>query len=188
MTCIVAIAEAGSVWMGGDRAAVENGHYLTHSAAPKVFRRGPLLIGYTSSFRMGQLLQYRLEVPPLPFLVSPSPDALDEWMATVFVDAVRACLKDGGYTKITDAREEVGIFLVGVAGSIFMFDDDYNVRRPACGFEACGSGVSVALGSLFSTGQMDPPRRLRLALEAAAQLVTTVRGPFDILHSGGTAE
>ena len=182
MTCIVAIAEFGNVWMAGDRAAVENSHYLTHSDAPKVFLRGPFLIGYTTSFRMGQLLQYRLEWPQLP-----AEGDFDGFMATSFVDAVRGCLKDGGYTKIENSREEVGTFLVGVAGRLYYFDDDYNVRRPLGDIAACGSGMSVALGSLHTSDKREwhAPDRLLIALEAASQFVTTVRAPFDVVRLPG---
>jgi hypothetical protein len=178
MTCIVGIVDHGNVFLGGDRAAVADRHYLTHCAQPKVFRRGSFVMGYTSSFRMGQLLQYRLAAPDLP-----TETDFDEFMATTFADAVRWCLKDGGYTKIENAREEVGTFLVGAAGRLYVFDDDYNVRSPLCGYAACGSGESVALGSLHATAQLDVPaaRRAVMALDAASRFVTTVRAPFDLI-------
>jgi hypothetical protein len=181
VTCIVGLIHDGKVWLGGDRAAVGDGHYLTHSAHPKVFRRGSAVIGYTSSFRMGQLLQYRLAIPKRH-----ADRPLDEFMATDFAEAVRECLKEGGYTKFKDCREEVGQFLIGIEGQLYFFDDDHHARRPICGFDACGSGVSVALGSLHTSRQTDmsPRDRLLRALEAASVFVTSVGGPFDIIVEG----
>lgn len=177
MTCIVGLVTDEGVLLGGDRAAVDDRHYLTNCAQPKVFRRGSMIFGYTSSFRMGQLLQYRLIVPER----KPETSA-DEFMCTDFVDAVRACLKDGGYTRIEYSREEVGQFLVGAFGQLFVFDNDYNVRNDGC-FNAVGSGVSVALGAMYATAklEMGPEERVQLALEAATQFVTTVRQPFDLI-------
>jgi len=59
MTCIVGIAQEGKVWIGADSAAV-SGQDIRATALRKVFRRGQFLIGYTSSFRMGQLPQFHL--------------------------------------------------------------------------------------------------------------------------------
>lgn len=80
--------------MGGDSAGAA-GNHLQIRAQPKVFRNGPLVMGYTSSFRMDQPLQYKLKVPSErgenDELVEPF-----EWMCTKFVEAVRKCLKEGG--------------------------------------------------------------------------------------------
>lgn len=178
MTCIVGLESEGRVWLGGDRAAVDQSHYLSHCEQPKVFRRAEMVFGYTTSFRMGQLIQYRLAVPEIG-----DGQSLDEYMATKFIDAVRSCLKDGGYTKVDCSRETIGTFLVGARGQLYVVDDDYNVRRDNGGFNAVGSGTSVALGSMHSTAKlrMHPRERLGMALEAASTFVTTVRGPFDIL-------
>jgi len=178
MTCIVGLRAAGRVWLGGDRAAVDQSHYLSRCEQPKIFRRGEMILGYTSSFRMGQLLQFRLAVPDCP-----DEQPLDEFMCTKFVDAVRTCLKDGGYTKVEHSRETIGTFLVGFRGQLYVVDDDYNVRRDGA-FMAVGSGVSVALGALYATTDRTPRERLLSALRAASEFVTTVRPPFDILCEG----
>lgn len=178
MTCIVGLVAEGQVWLGGDRAAVDDGHYLAHVVQPKVFRRGDFVFGYTSSFRMGQLLQHRLEIPALP-----EHQPLDEYMVLAFAEAVRSCLKDGGYTKIENSRETVGRFLVGVRGHLYSFDDDYNLLRTICGYDALGSGISVARGSLHTSAKLGltPHERVLFALEAASEHTTTVRAPFDVI-------
>jgi hypothetical protein len=46
-----------------------------------------------------------------------------------------------------------------------------------------GSGQQVALGSLFSTTAVKTPRkRVRMALEASAKFIMSVRGPFTIIE------
>jgi len=187
MTCIAGLVHCGAVWMAGDRAAVENSHYLVLSGSPKVFRRGPYLIGYTSSFRMGQLLQHSGDLP------EPDPRRdLDSFMVVDFIEAVRRLLKDGGYVRIHENREESGVFLVGVQGELFVCDDDFNVRTFGHRYGAIGCGVSVALGSLHATARLGSPvgphDRLTFALEAASEFVTGVRAPFDVLDLPAGAE
>jgi hypothetical protein len=141
-----------------------------------VFQRGPYLMGFTTSFRMGQLLRWSLEAG------EPTGD-LDEFMATVFVDAVRKCLKDGGFAKKDAEREEGGTFLVGVNGRLFTVHNDYQVAAQVSPYAAVGCGADIALGALYATqpGAGDPSGRLLLALAAAERHSAGVRSPFTIL-------
>ena len=62
MTCIVGLVHEGVVYIGGDSAGVA-GLSLTVRADEKVFQNGEFLMGFTTSFRMGQLLRYSLKPP-----------------------------------------------------------------------------------------------------------------------------
>ena len=59
MTCIIGLVADGRVYLGGDSAAV-HGWTRRRTRLRKVFRKGPFLVGYTTSFRMGQLLEHQL--------------------------------------------------------------------------------------------------------------------------------
>ena len=67
MTCIAAVIDKGIVYMGADSvgAEVETYHTLPRKD-PKVFLRKSFIFGFTDSFRMGQLLAHKLEIPRLP--------------------------------------------------------------------------------------------------------------------------
>lgn len=178
MTCIVGVEQDGRVWIGGDSAS-SDGQLLVHRADPKVFHTGPYLIGYTTSWRMGQILQHSL-IPPDP---PTDPAKLDHHMATGFINTVRTALKDGGWASRKDEQEQGGNFLVGVAGRLYEIESDYHIGRSASGYLACGSGWSLAMGSLHTTQAitaMSPAERVRVALEAAACHCTTVAPPFLI--------
>lgn len=179
MTCIVGLEVPGGVVMGADSAGVE-GWDLTVRADAKVFRNGPFLMGFTSSFRMGQLLRYRLRAPE-------HPDALDDFafMATTFVDAVRECLGAGGWRKKEHEREEGGTFLVGYRGRVYEVDSDFHVGSPAIRYAACGCGRAFALGALhiLTRSRLDPLEQVRWALTASEASSAGVRGPFVILDS-----
>lgn len=177
MTCVVGWLQDGEVWIGADSAGTNDQWELIVGSDPKVFRRGDFLIGFTSSFRMGQLLCYRLEPPERPAGMEPH-----EYMATLFVDAVRECLKAGGFARKDSEVESGGAFLVGYAGRLFCVEADYQVSQSAAPFAAVGCGAQVARGALevLKTATLTPEEKLREALRAAEQWCAAVRGPFII--------
>ena len=175
MTCIAGIAENGAVHLAGDSAGVA-GWDLTIRADPKVFVNGPYVMGFTHSFRMGQLLRYAFAPP------SPEGHDLHAFMCTAFIDALRTCLKDGGWAKKESEQETGGQFLVGVAGRLFTIWTDYQVSEAADPYAAVGCGAAPALGALFATaaGRLGPRERLDGALKAAERFSNGVRGPYVV--------
>jgi ATP-dependent protease HslVU (ClpYQ) peptidase subunit len=184
MTCIVGLVDEGNVYIGGDSAGVNGNWDLIVRSDPKVFRTGPFLMGFTSSFRMGQLLRYAFVPPPHP----PEID-LYHYMTVEFINAVRDCLKSGGWAKKEGEKEVGGIFLVGYRGHLFHIESDYQVGEAMDGYMAVGSGDEVARGALYATQKLPPMVRLRLALEAAERWNAGVRGPFviDVLEPEPTS-
>lgn len=178
MTCIAGFVEGDTVWMGADSAGVA-GYDLTVRADQKLFRNGPMLFGFTTSFRMGQILRYDFHVPDH----DPRKD-IDTYMSSVFVDAVRDALKSKGWAKKENDREEGGNFLVGYAGRLFAVDADYQVGCPADGFAAVGCGGQVAHGALFATPHLTGRDRVEMALRAAERFSAGVRAPFLIESLG----
>lgn len=181
MTCIVGLIDDKSVWIGGDSAGVAG--YLSQPRLDrKVFRNGPFVMGFTSSFRMGQLLRFRLKPPERP-----TEQDVFEFMATGFVDAVRECLKAGGYASKENEVERGGCFLVAYAGRLFEIDSDYQVGELTDGFAAVGCGAEIALGALHATRGTPAKERVVRALRAAAHFSAGVRPPFVIEELAGTA-
>ncbi len=172
MTIIAAIAENGRVWMGADSAGV-SGYSLTVRRDPKIYQVGELLFGFTSSFRMGQLLGHSFVAPLRDDALSP-----ERFMSTVFIDAVRTTFKSGGYARVHDGEEAAGVFLVGYRGRIFRVESDYQVGESVENFDAVGCGADVALGALYVSRDLDPVVRIHGALTAAEAFSAGVRGPF----------
>jgi len=48
------------------------------------------------------------------------------------------------------------------------------------GYEAAGGGKECAMGSLYSSKEADPSKKILAALKAAEYFCMGVRGPFDI--------
>jgi len=178
MTCIVGLIDNGVVYMGADSAGV-SGLSLSVRADEKVFINSSFIMGFTSSFRMGQLLRYSLKPPKF------HPDSdLNEYMVTDFIDAIRDCLKKGGWATKDKETERGGCFLVGYRGNLFKIDADYQVAIPVQAFDACGCGADIALGSMYSNSTLSPLDRVRQALEAAELFSVGVRHPFVVKQIG----
>lgn len=176
MTCIVGLVHGNRVLIGGDSAGV-SGWDVDIRADTKVWATSGWAYGFTTSFRMGQILRYRLEPPKVT-------GDLDAYLPTTFIDHVRSTLRDSGWLSTTNGRDEGGTFLVGHAGRLFEIDDDLQVGESVHGFSAVGCGAQVARGALYAAPRGLPPRRkVELALEAAAALNMGVRGPFHIVEA-----
>lgn len=162
--------------MGGDSAGVA---YLdvTVRKDPKVFHNGQFLIGYTSSFRMGQLLRFKFHPPPLK-----RGRDLFEYMCTSFVDEVRRTLKKGGFSEVENNVEHGGQFLVGVRGRVFEIGGDFQVGESFSAYAAIGCGDAYALGALEASAVTDPEGRVLQALAVAEKFSGGVRAPFVVLR------
>ncbi len=173
MTCVVGLVDRGRVYIGADSASVQ-GWVRRQTALCKVFRNGPFLIGYTTSFRMGQLLEHQLKVPPQ----RKEPD--QQYMVNQFVEAVRKLLKSQGFSKVESNNESGGQFLVGYRGRLYSIQKDFQVGEMAEGLDAIGSGSDFALGALVALPKLSPRRRIRRALEVAAHFNMGVCAPFTV--------
>ncbi|KKR46661.1 MAG: hypothetical protein UT82_C0009G0025 [Parcubacteria group bacterium GW2011_GWB1_40_14] len=182
MTCIIALTDRTTVWIGGDSAGVA-GLNLEIRDDSKVFRREDKnkniwAFGFTTSFRMGQLIRYDLE---LPELTAEDEQNIHRFMVKKFIPALRKCLAAGGWQSKKEDREVSGKFLIGLRGNIFTIDSDYQVAIPHNAFTAVGAGENIALGALFVSGDKLPEERILNALEAAETFSTVVRKPFNIV-------
>jgi hypothetical protein len=178
MTCVAAVIHEGDVWMAADSAGVA-GMGMTVRKDPKIYRNGEFLIGYTTSFRMGQLLAFAFR-PPVH-----EPDiSVERYLITAFVDSMRSTFKLGGFPKTDNGAEMGGEFLLGYRGRLFTICSDYQVGEDTLPFAAVGCGADIARGSLYATTKLDPESRLRLALSAAEAFSAGVRRPFvlDVLR------
>jgi len=177
LTCIVGIKTPTGVLIGGDTQG-SSGWDSRERQDAKVFRLGTkrrLAVGFTSSYRMGQILRFHLTPPEI------HPDC-DEygWAVGDFVPAAREVLKSHGYVKIENSREESGTFLLAVRGRLFQVHDDLQVAEHAAPFDACGCGENYAIGAfhVLEGAKMAPRRKAQIALEAAARFSNGVGGRF----------
>jgi hypothetical protein len=190
MTIIVAARDSASglIVMMADSAGTANWSQMCRKDS-KIKRVGDMLIGFTSSYRMGQLLHYKLTLPGHPEDMD-----VDTYMRTLFIDEVRALFNSNGYTYFDNSREEGGTFLAAYRGRIFRIDSDYQVGESVHDFDAVGSGDELAIGSLYSTSsehaakQRGKPlalglhERVRLAVQTAIEFNAGCAGAIHELE------
>lgn len=174
MTCIVGFVDKEGVYIGGDSAAV-SGEDLTYNirSDEKVFTslNGEFIFGYSTSFRMGQLLRYKLKIPAHPKGMD-----VTQYMVTLFIDAVKRCFEDNGYTEMM--TEEGGNFMIGYKGKLYVILSDYQVAQPKESFSAIGCGENFALGAMYATVEKEPIKKIEIALNAAVAFSMGVKPPF----------
>jgi ATP-dependent protease HslVU (ClpYQ) peptidase subunit len=183
MTCIVAIAQNGTVYMASDHAASdEKTGWIFSRKEPKVFKVGQYGVAFTDSFRMGQILQYNWSPPK--YTPTKTNSGLDKFMRTKFIDSVKDSFREHGFgSQVSGQEDEGGIFIIGVCGRIFTIDEDFHVGENVINYMAEGSGGAFALGSLHTTKNQKNPRiRLKLALEAASEFTMSVAPPYTYLQ------
>ncbi|KKM81126.1 hypothetical protein LCGC14_1332960 [marine sediment metagenome] len=177
MTCIVGfIDKRNNVYIGGDSAGVDSNYSITDREDSKVFRNGQMIMGYTSSFRMGQILRFKLKIPKHPKDISDY-----EYMCTLFIDAVRECLKSNGYSTINNNEELIGVFIVGYKTKLYNIHQSLQVGISRDKYIACGCGREYALGSLATNQIQDPIKLITKALIIAEKFSAGVRRPFNII-------
>lgn len=175
MTCIVGLVDNGDVYLGADSAGA-GGTFIETRLDPKVFLLKNMAIGYTSSFRMGQLLQYALKVP------EQGEQSDMQFLVTTFADAVRELFRAYGFLWKQNDREEGGVFLIAYRGCLYSMEADFQIVQHAHAYAACGCGRELALGAMYATQEEEnPERRINAALNAAAEFSCAVRGPFRIV-------
>ena len=177
MTCIVGLVHGDRVIIGGDSAGVTQGWGIQARNDSKVGNVGEFVIGFTDSFRMGQVLLYRFKPPLIE-------GELMAYMVGPFIDELRRTLRSAGYAERINDRETGGTFLVGVRGRLFRISSDYQVGESRDAYDSVGCGADIALGSMYSSGLVidnAPKARVMEALAAAQHFSGGVRQPFNVV-------
>lgn len=182
MTCVAAIAKGGRVWMAADRYGVDSAFRKSDRADPKVFVKSatkgcPASVwGYTSSFRMGQLLEHTLDMPTLPQRMG-----VYQWSVVHLIPAIIRCLERGQWITKTSDQISGGQFLVGIRGEILTVETDFQVARTVVNYAAVGCGVDIAMGALYVMAPFKSPVRcLRTAVRAASEFSAGVGPVADV--------
>jgi len=177
MTCIIGLAEDNKVYIGGDSASGSSNSWTVRATTiKKVFLRPPFIFGCSLSFRMMQLLRYRLYNIPEQHANYSN----EEYLVKEFIDPVRELFKEHGYARIKDNEEEGGSFLVGYRNQLYLIDTDFQVNESLDGLRALGCGEDFALGAMKALEHLPPKKRILKSLEIAAYFSGGVMPPFIV--------
>lgn len=145
------------------------------SALNKIFRIGEFLFGCSGSIRMMQLLQYSLEIPQQQEGISD-----ERYMVTVFIESVRDCLREGGFSRNESGEEFGGEFMVAYRDRVYEIYDDFQVSHWKDGLAAVGAGKYYALGAMSALSHLKPKAKITRALEVAAEFSPWCAPPFVV--------
>lgn len=173
MTCIVAMVENGVVHMAGDKCG-SNGYTKRIVGKPKIFINKNFIIGYTTSFRMGQLLEFTW-CPPEQ-LNSQSDNV---YIYKTVVDSMKQLLKKDGFATDTNG----GSFLFGYKGKLYEMQDDFSIFEQQIASVGCGyveaQSVIYVLNKINYDGSIQD--KLQLAIEASSMIKPGVSSEYDYL-------
>jgi hypothetical protein len=178
MTCVIGYKTDAGIWLGADSAGTNEIGQQTSRADTKVFRRQGMTFAFCGSYRMGQLLNFQLEVPDHPAGMGDY-----EFMVTKFIESVRDTLRDGGYTNIKNNEETGGDFIVAYRNGLYEIGCDFQVGISRRNYICLGSGMDVASGVMFAlAGWWSTPQvTIKRALAAAADHDAYVAPPFIVV-------
>jgi len=183
MTCIVGLFKDNRIWVGGDSAASTD-YLIQQRSDEKVFINNNCIIGISGSPRMGQLLRYSFIPPKLHI-----EDNIMNYMVNDFINSIRNTFKNAGFSEKINEVESLGnsYFIVGIKNKLFTIFSDYQIAEHALPFASIGSGQEYALGSLFSTINLETSseNKIKIALDAASTFNPFVRSPYTILSIEG---
>lgn len=189
MTCIVGYVEKGIVYLGGDSCAGNSQHYSHRLITePKVFRNGDFIIGYTTSFRMGQILQHRF-IPPRRLKAKTD----SQYLITDFVEKLQGTFARFGFgsshiesTESGSGGAVGGEFLIGYKDKLYKIHSDYNVSQETDPYNSCGCGESYALGALNAVKnlKLKPEEKIIIALSTATKYSAYILPPYTLINNG----
>lgn len=187
MTCVVAYKDKNkNIYMCADSSGTDVGrHTRTRLEGKKIFKVGEMLFGYTTSFRMGQLLESCFSPP------SRAEGMTDyQYMIRDVIPSIRRMFIDQGYMMSTDKMG--GTFIIGYRGELYLVEDDFAVLTPETNFAACGSGGTQAEAMLMTMEEYGIIDNLGVAscLEKVIEMVSimniTVHGRIDHIVSSNS--
>lgn len=169
MTCIVAISDGNTVYMGGERGYSDE-HVIIPSLEPKIYDKGLYLIGYAGNAGTGQNVVHNFNPPA--FVTNTK---VDNYMYRSFIPALRKFLKDD-----IDKDDDTSL-IIGIKGRVYEISvQDYQCTEYK--EIAIGSGMPYALGSLHTSKDLPAKERVHIAIESAITYSPTCQGPIDILY------
>lgn len=179
MTCIVALKKDGVCYLAGDRMA-SNGFCKSSYAQPKVFKNGKFMFGYTTSFRMGQLLEHCWNPP-----ARQEGEAEKEYLFNSVIPSIKRLFKDNDWEDSgSDPENRGGTFIMAFEGNLYRVESNYAVLEMSREFDAVGSGAyhaEATVKTLLDNTNMGAEGILTEAINSAAFFVTSCSAEMDII-------
>lgn len=174
MTVVVGLKAGRSIWMGSDSAATSDDFSKSNWQPKKIFiLKNEFLIGYSSSFRAGQIIEHAFTPPDSGNLRGM------RYLTTKFIPAMIKTLEKQKF----DLSENDSEFLLGWRSKLYQVQCDFSLFESIDGYAAIGSGESYAVSALYTYKSLNikgvqSKKYIEMALNAAANFNGAVSGPY----------
>ena len=170
MTCITGMVRNGHVYMAGDLMG-SNGFTGKVYPDSKVFVNGDFIIGYTSSFRMGQILEWNWNQPLRQEGICDR-----EYMQLNVVESLRETFAAFGYGVKGGLEDIGGNFLIGYKDKLYEMQNNFSLLSIE-DYAAVGSGsyhAEAILHLLYENEEVHPFEIMETAIGTAAHFTQSV--------------
>jgi ATP-dependent protease HslVU (ClpYQ) peptidase subunit len=175
MTCCVVYKEDNKIYLAGDKQG-SNGNTKRRYKHPKVFKNGKFHFGYTTSFRLGQLLEHHWEAPEK----RPS-QTEDTYIFVSVLNSIKRLFKEDDFDKDGNCG---GTFIMVYNNRMFVIYSDYQFVE-IDDFAAIGCGEDEAEAVLYTLDMIDnnlnPEDKLKLAIEVSSFRKCGISSECDII-------
>lgn len=179
MTCVVGMVENGDVHIGADSRGSAGHTYMTRKDS-KVFIVEDFIFGFTSSFRMGQIIKYHFNPPPRT-----ENQSIDNYIHTTVLEHIIKILTNKGYNRISNNSIEGGVFLMGYKGNLYEIEEDFQIGQTYSSYSAVGCGEDFAKSCLWTIDNLGFPLsitdKIKMAIKCAAEHSSGVDTNINLL-------
>jgi hypothetical protein len=185
MTSIVAISTEEGVYLGGDLAG-SNGHNIGEVSQSKVFCVGEFLVGYSGSFRAGQIVEYSWSPPDRILGVCDY-----NYLVLQIIPSLMVILEGSGFGGYDGTEVKGGNFLLVYEGRVYEVQEDYSILEWVQPVVCLGSGgdvtESICTGMLVVNEHLTKNKKLKgpeiiaTALTLTSHKIASVSGVGPIL-------
>ena len=181
MTCILATISKGKVHMIGDMCGSNGFTHKNYTKNVKVFKNGDFLVGYTTCYRMGQILEYSWETPTKSLDYSD-----DVYLYKHVVNSLKTAFDTNSFGHKKGKSFSGGNFLLGWKGRILEVQDNLSILEHEY-FASVGCGEYFANASMATQMELgvnedNPELFLSTALKVTSGLVTGVSSAYSYIQ------
>lgn len=189
MTLVVGYTDNNTVYMAADNSINWDNQFLmtTHSKilSLSINSKNPIqfLVGFSGSFRMGQLLEHSFNIPSI------EDTPVYKYMCIYFVPALIKLFEANRFLYEQNNTISGGTLLIGIKGSLFLVQEDFSVIETTNKYAAIGCGETYALGAFnaleYISTSISVESRIKAALTAAATFspYVSVSNPITIYNT-----
>ena len=177
MTCIISYKQDGKVILAGDKAG-SNGFSGHLSKEPKVFTNGDFMIGYTTSFRMGQILNH--------LWTAPKRKVDQNTVKYLYVDVIPSIMECFDDHNFGDSKEnKYGNFVMVYENEIYEVQGDMSMLQHDTDIVCVGSGEyhATAAVRVLLDYEHDDKKILNKAFKVVSDNIVSVSKEFDFITS-----